>query len=77
MAAKKHGLGRGLDALIQRSIPEQKPEEEKNDAAESVTNISFIKYREYYQKNVRLTANTNMYITYTQCYQSMHFIINN
>ncbi len=28
MAAKKHGLGRGLDALIQRSIPEQKPEEE-------------------------------------------------
>ncbi len=31
MAAKKHGLGRGLDALIQRSIPEQKPEEEKAD----------------------------------------------
>ena len=33
MAAKKHGLGRGLDALIQRSIPEQKPEEEKFESS--------------------------------------------
>ncbi len=40
MAAKKHGLGRGLDALIQRSIPEQKPEEEKNDAAEEALSQS-------------------------------------
>lgn len=40
MAAKKHGLGRGLDALIQRSIPEQKPEEEKNNAAEEALSQS-------------------------------------
>ncbi len=29
MAAKKHGLGRGLDALIQRSIPERMTQQKK------------------------------------------------